>query len=300
MSEKIIIFGAGSSYGSDDSNLVPPLGAELFNSLSKYNPNGWGKLPDDCVKVFKEDFEEGMKFTGAKHPMIVSQLQRVMAAFFSNFRPTNKSLYVKLSKKIKDKEWNGLLATLNYDRLLELSLISAGIRPVVGKLATPGSEIEMILPHGCHHLFCEGVTARGNVLISGFNIKTDGKIIAITNPQEFQKRIKDDAFPPVMSYFEPSKKTTSGSSFIEGQRKRFSDSIKKAELIGIVGLKVRDHDTHIWDPLIESSAKIVYLCGETSGEEFKKWALKNNKNNYIVLPYYFKDGFEEFCSLLNM
>ena len=44
MAKYLIIFGAGASYGSDTGGLIPPLGAQLFDELARYNPNGWGSI----------------------------------------------------------------------------------------------------------------------------------------------------------------------------------------------------------------------------------------------------------------
>lgn len=301
MSGKIIIFGAGASHGSDSSDLVPPLGENLLDQLARFNPPGWGKIPQEQFGLFQKDFEEGMREFGLKYPHALPPLQRAMAAFFFNFIPTTGSLYIKLAQRIKNKNWEGVLATFNYERLLELSLSYAQIRPVINKEPDSQSEIELVLPHGCCHLFCEAVRGSASgISFSGFGVSTDGPIRVIPNSQEFQQRIVSDAFPPVMSYFEPSKRTTSGVSFIKNQRERFANLVKQADKIGIVGLRVREHDLHIWEPVANSSAKIIYLSGASAGEEFRTWAIKNNKEDYTILPYYFNDGFEDFCSSLDL
>ena len=56
----LIIFGAGASYGSDVC-YVPPLGNKLFNALTAFDPNGWGKLPQKYQELLQNDFEQECK-----------------------------------------------------------------------------------------------------------------------------------------------------------------------------------------------------------------------------------------------
>src|SRR3989338_1996420 len=198
-----------------------------------------------------------------KNPHALPPLQRVMAAYFFNFVPRSSNPYYLLAQKINTKNWDGAIITLNYERLLELSLLAAGIQPFIG---TPSSNhnkiVELCLPHGCCHLFCESVRGNaGAVSFAGMNVSTNGPIKVISYQLEFQNRIQTDAFPPVMSYFEPSKQTTSGNNFITAQRLRFSELVKNANTIILVGIRVREHDKHIWESLGQTNAKLVYISG---------------------------------------
>ena len=176
------------------------------------------------------------------------------------------------------------------------------LMPVVCREAKSGLEVELCLPHGCCHLFCESVKGiAGQVSFRGEAVKTSGDIRAISDAQEFQQRITEDAFPPVMSYFEPSKATTSGANLIESQRKRYAELVAKSSLMVIVGLRVRKHDKHVWDPLAETSAKIVYCSGPKAANEFRTWVNESRNSKIdIVLSKYFSDAFEELCSYLDL
>lgn len=301
MAKHLIIFGAGASFGSDTTG-TPPLGGNLFEALVSFNPSGWGKVCSEQVELFREDFEEGMKNLSLKNPHAMPPLQRAMAAYFFNFIPTRSNLYIKFVEKIKNQNLEGAMATLNYERLLELSLSFSGIRPVVGRKAEANSEIEVCFPHGCCHLFCQSVRgAAQGISFSGTAVSTNGPVKVIADLRQFQERINNDAFPPVMSYFEPSKITTSGASFIKNQRKRFVELVSESSTIGIIGLRVRPRDEHIWQPLARTSGKIVYCSGRLSGEEFKTWAGEARPHNTdIVLPHYFSDGFEKLCSSIGL
>lgn len=214
MAKYLIIFGAGASFGSDTSN-TPPLGSDLFRALQQFNPDGWGKIDGELANSFKSDFEGAMTSVNSH---ALPPLQRAMAAYFFRFQPTQNNLYYKLSRLIAGKDWNGALVTLNYERLLETSLLAVKINPF-DRNAHEMKFIELCLPHGGCNLFCESVKGLANAIsFAGLNVQTNGPIIGIRDATIFQQRIQNDAFPPVMSYFEPSKRTTSGANFIEGQR----------------------------------------------------------------------------------
>jgi len=301
MAYNMILFGAGASYGSDDVG-TPPLGSDLFDALVCFNRSGWGQIPLDLVDNFRHDFEEGMRTLSKSNPHWMPPLQRAMAAYFFNFTPRYSSLYRKLARRILESNWNGSLSTINYERLLELSFISEGLRPVVGTSRTNSNEIELCLPHGCCHLFCESVRGSANMLsLAGTMVTTNGPIKCIPNPAEFQSRIQNDAFPSVMSYFEPEKRTTSGASFIDGQRHRFLELALRASNLGILGVRVRPNDNHIWDPLAKTSARLVYCSGKRGGEEFEVWSQYNRPDKQGLTLYgYFADCFEHFCEELEL
>src|SRR5215475_5708405 len=117
MMTSVIVFGAGASKGSDTSG-IPPLGKELFYALRKYNPTGWGKLPQSLSELFENDFEKGMLRLSEENPHWMPVLQRAMASYFFGFSPSYTSLYRKLARRLKLAKWNGAFATLNYERLL--------------------------------------------------------------------------------------------------------------------------------------------------------------------------------------
>jgi len=300
MTKNLIIFGAGASKGSD-SNGIPPMGNELFEELSSFNPDGWGKIPAELTSTLQQDFEKGMQEISEKHSSIMGPLQRAMAAYFFRFRTVQDSnLYVRLAKKINNSSWDGALATLNYDLLLPCALNMQGISPVVGTETNEDSKIEVCMPHGCCHIFCSGVQATGNISFSG-NISTEGDVEIISSPTKFQHKIQTEKFPPVMSYFIPSKFTTSGTNFIKGQRKRFEKLVAESSTIAIIGIQIRPHDQHVWNPISNSSAKIIY-CSGSGGRSFKNWNNENRKNvvQDIILNSYWNESFDEICTNIGL
>lgn len=321
MSQNLIVFGAGASFGSEKSNM-PPQGNKLYDELASFNPQGWGSLPQNLVTILKQDFEKGMKDLVDNHSNLLTQSQCVMADYFFTFSASSSNLYVKLAERILNNGWKGVLVTLNYERLLELSFRSVGIEIIPEP--TKNTQIEVCYPHGCCNFFCEGVRGKGviadknklifrgpgatlnfsrggSVNFTPNGITTGGTSIRrINNPIEFYQRIRD-SFPPVMSYFIPSKFTTSCANFIKSQRKRFQELVSKAEKIAVIGLKVRPHDQHIWDPISKSSAKVIY-CSGMSGKDYRKWSKSNRSNakSDSVLFTHWEQGFDDICKELEM
>jgi len=297
----LILFGAGASYGSNNQN-VPPLGEDLFIALQRFNPKGWGSLPPSLSIEFREDFENGMSLLAKTHSHDMPVLQRAMAAFFFNFQPTVNNLYHILAKRIKKSEWQGAIATLNYERLLEISLTHEGIEVIVGSETHGKGQIELCLPHGCCHLFCEGVSISNHgISFSGVGISFDGGMKVVSNQAEYNRRITTEAIPPVMSYFEPHKYTSSGISFIRGQRERWCDLVSKSGIIAAVGIRVRERDSHIWDPMKSASGKIVYCGGRSGGQEFLEWHNKYRSDKaYKILHGYFADEINFLCNELGI
>ncbi len=287
---KMFLFGAGASFGSDPA-AGPPLGEGLFDALSKFSPGTWGRISGELAVEFRRDFEQGMLLVPDSE---VSVLQREMASYFFQFQPLTRSLYTEVAYRVARAGWKGAFCTLNYERLLEISLRAAGIQPVVGDST---GQVELCFPHGCCHLFCGDFTADARaVAFSPYNVTTNGRVVCVTDPIQHRQRIQGDAFPPVMSYFEPNKRTTSGQSFIQSQRRRWSKLAADSSTIVIVGVRVRPHDSHIWGDLERTSARIVYCGGRAGGVEFSEWAAAHRQGRIDrVLPGNFREEFDRIC-----
>lgn len=276
--------------------------AELATVLCRLFPTAWGDLSSEFQALLRCDFEAGMNKIAEERGHALPPLQRTMASFFFSFVPGKDNLYRKISQQIKEHEWDGALVTLNYERLLELSLVLEGVPPYVGSPPPNNASIELCLPHGCCHIFCESVkgSAKG-ISLSGTSVSTRGPVTVISDPAEFSRRIGSDAFPPVMSYFVPDKSTTSGVNFIESQRARYQELILNAEVVGIVGVAVRTHDRHLWDALANTNADVVYCSGPSAVPDFEDWAIENRgSRNSEPLPGYFSDCFDALCSHLKL
>lgn len=292
----LILFGAGASYGSDDVG-TPPLCGGLFEGLRRFDPLRWGRLPGSLAMLFASDFEAGMQELARSDPHRMPPLQRAMAAYFFGFQPRSSNLYKALARTIRRVGFNGALATLNYERLLELSLSSECVRPIVGGPPQQGFDVELCFPHGCCHFFNDSVQfdSRG-VTFNGGAVSTSGRIIVLGDPRQFAQRIEGDELPPVMSYFEPQKRTSSGKNFVDGQRARFAELASAASTIVLIGVGIRESDSHIWEPLAKTTARIVYCAGRAAATVFRAWAerLRPQKTD-LAVEGCFRESFTQLC-----
>lgn len=286
----LIIFGAGASFGSDDNNPTPPLGDNLFDELEKFDGQHWGNLNVDWKRRFREDFESAMQ-AYIKSGNFAAPLQWSMAEyFFTQFHAYESNVYVKILKLIQDNLQNFTLATLNYDLLFQHAAALAGVNIVINSfLYTNNNQIRLILPHGSSAICCVGIRGSRGISFTG-GISTGGRPRLFSDYNDFRAEKASNVFPPVMSYFEPNKFTVSCSNFITSERQTFAKATKEANKIAIIGMKLHISDKHIWDPLSETSAQILYLSGKNAAPEYKNWAREKKRQKDIISESYMKDA----------
>jgi hypothetical protein len=116
-----ILFGAGASYGSENSGIeVPPLGNKLFHELDRLG-GCFNKLSSELKNKFLVHGFESAMLEIPNDSKILNPLQNELALYLSGFTPSNNSAYVRLFSKISDISKPQLI-TLNYDLLIEKSI----------------------------------------------------------------------------------------------------------------------------------------------------------------------------------
>ena len=295
MVKNLIIFGAGASITSNYDS--PVLVNKLFDTLKSLD-HVWDEIPEEFIAIFQNDFEKGMNELWDNNSPLLPILNRAMALYFSNFYPSPECLYRKLASKLS-QNWKGAFVTLNYDRLLEISLLEKGLSLSILKHEDT-SKIEVCYPHGCCNFFNDSVrgSAKG-VSFSPRGVTTNGKLVFVTDKGEIQNRIRNEAFGPMMSYFLPDKPSPSGKNIIDQEREIFNELVTNAENIVIVGIRVRPHDKHIWDQLAKSSAKILYCSGTDSGIKFEYWSKDNSRNDKVMYSYW-QENFDSICNFIEI
>ena len=342
--KKLIIFGAGASFGSEKDSM-PPLSGTLFSILVEKYPNSWGRIDRETASVFQDDFERGMEKIAIDESGRLTELQKSMAKYFVKFKPSEKNLYIKLIQRMKEAEWDGSIATLNYDRLLQLSLMKSGLKQKFGYAVFP--EIQVCYPHGCCNFFCKEITATNGIHIDGNRFvfpgnrsvdlreggkmsSADGPILSTDGGEEIRSHnggiisyspdgmvthgkqiyvaqsIWDffnevySPFPPIMSYFTRSKFTTSCNNIINEERARLENLIACTDDIVIIGVRIRERDTHVWGPLSNTNARITYCAGNEIAR-YSKWAETNRSSQGdLLLEGYWGKNFDEICSILEL
>ena len=342
--KKLIVFGAGASFGSEKDDM-PPLSASLFTKLVERYPNSWGQMDEETARLFQDDFEKGMEKIAKDESAMLTDLQKSMAKYFVHFRPSKENLYVKLTQKIKEAKWDGSIATLNYDRLLQLSLKKSGLKQTFDSSIFP--KIQVCYPHGCCNFFFKGITAtngisidrhalrftgnRSVVVCEGGHMSAAGPILSTNGGEEISSHNGSSInysseglvtqgepihvaeslsdffseiyapFPPIMSYFTRSKFTLSCKNFIDEHRIKLGNLIASADDIVIIGIRIREEDKHVWEPLSKTSARITYCAGNEI-EKYLEWANTDRLNHQddLKLKGYWKENFDKICSVLEL
>jgi hypothetical protein len=309
MIENLLFIGAGASYGSSNNKeIVPPLGEKLFDELKKYcDQTSWNNIPNEYQKIFtNQGFEIGMasiidkcyeletillKTNDVESKNEYSKINKgwlnyCMAVYFSQFKPENDNLYRLLAAKIHSKKnsWNGIIATINYDKLLYLSLKDYDIKP----------QERILFLHGA----C-------NIVMKGYQIKQSSSNIVSYNEADSYSFIDSccDLNIPVLCHYHRNKRPENGVSFIKDQQNKFKNILQKqAKNVVIVGVKFTPQDEHIWgkDALGRTKANIYYFNSEDDNNYLKNNWSYFNKNKHKTINKYFNEGFQEICQLLNL
>src|SRR5690349_17197170 len=116
----VFLLGAGASHGSGDCEPhAPPLGADLFAHLLE-RPRFRELIPADFVA--EHGFEATLSKLWDAHADRMVPVLNEVAIYFSEFRPAPGNLYVELGRRIRQRVNQTVLASLNADMLLEMSL----------------------------------------------------------------------------------------------------------------------------------------------------------------------------------
>jgi hypothetical protein len=150
----VFLFGAGASYGSCDCTpYCPPLGTKLFSELQ-----GRGGVAAEVTGAlrdkFENDFERGMEEFFRYRNTETTAFLREMADYFAQFEPGPKNYYVELARIVAQAKSSVVLATTNYEMLLELAVKRAGYNIVYDKPPYyPKGGIPVLKLHGsCNFL----------------------------------------------------------------------------------------------------------------------------------------------------
>jgi hypothetical protein len=284
---RVVLFGAGASFGSEPKARVPPLGTKLFDELASFAPRTWGALPNPWPGQFRSDFETSMAgFISAGG--FGAPLQWDMASYFyTQFAATSSSAYVELLKALAPKIDRYLFVTLNYELLLFQASTISGM-----------DKLDVCLPHGNSCICCSNISASAGVSFTG-GISTAGEIRVFHNLRDFMSERTKNVFPPVMSYYEPNKFTVSGANFIEDERVRFETAVASAERIALIGVRLHLIDKHIWEPLRNTKARIIYVSGPSSAAHFSRWAENEGRMNDLSVSKYFREGMSDLIEFLS-
>jgi hypothetical protein len=328
---RLLVFGAGASIDGAGPGR-PPLTASLPDELVKFAPSSWGNLAPERIGAFRADFEAAMADTLARaagpgptfkmsfplqgDALQWSVLQWDLAAFFFQFELVPDSLYERLVARVRRAQAFDRIAvaTLNYDKLLCEATNRNGVRVHLGS-EVQSDRLRLCLPHGASYiastanvandprglLLRPGAPGQALELVGGgpiFQLETRDVVVLATQDKFDAKRSASSAYPPIMSYIEPTKFSATGGSFIWRHRSVFASWAAAADRIVLVGIDVRSDDRHIWEPLAAAPGEILYVA--PSASRFTEWSQRLGRRDPDALPARWIDAFDAVCAFLDV
>jgi hypothetical protein len=264
MKDIVFLFGAGASFGT--GFIIPekpPLGSQLFQLLYDLYPKSWGAIPTEIKNKFdNENFENGMGELYEKYSQIVPQLMREMAVYFIQFRPvSDESLYCKLIGYLKKTHLLSkvLFSTINYDCILEFSLLRHGVSI---SYFDEGNEkdIPVWKLHGSCNYFSKNVKASGILYTKG--VVFEGGIEAFLDiGLVVENCLVNQALAPAMCLYMRGKPLQISPSVILNLQCNWKKLILTAQKIFCIGVNPWPDDNHVWDPIIQTKGS-VYFVGD--------------------------------------
>jgi hypothetical protein len=302
----VFLFGAGASYGA--THMLPerpPLGWEVYDRLAQAYPDVWGPktLPGWYADGLRRDFERTMfdEICLRIPSLNILEWQRSMAMFFARFTPDESSedLFSRLLERLKESGGFSevVIGSLNYDCILEKAAVRLGLR--VEYLSDGAGEdvARVIKIHGSSNFVTENLERHKVYLTSpGSAI---GCAFECINPLLAEETLKEKFAPrelryaPVMSLYAWGKNSLVGGVKVQELRNCWRTHALYAEQLVIIGVRPNRGDTHIWETVRGTGARVYYIGGR---EDHRGWQEANPRLESVGET--FEDGFGELMRLI--
>lgn len=302
-----LIFGAGASWDSENEVIrnkgkTPPLGDSLFDKLNSLN-GPTSKLDENIKRVFIEDgYEAGMD---ELHPSsrILFPILRESACFLSSFSPSPANAYTRLFNRLKNNITKISIATLNYDMLIEKSLMDLSIN-ISYICEDYYNGAKLIKFHGSSNLV---PILPNKMIIYGAKMISEKGVFIETNSVEYLRSHEDivswcknprnESLCPIMCLYNKEKRVLITKRAIDGIQKKLSDAIEKSNAIILVGVRYVSHDTHLWSLIFKSKCHVVIVDPYPS-EELTA-SLRQNGNEVTIIKAGFYQSVIRISRLIN-
>lgn len=295
----VFLFGAGASYGA--GGILPerpPLGSALYSELARLYPHSWGALPADAAIAFKNHFENGMGEVHSRFGGAIPQLMREMAIYFAQFRAVNNScLYARL---LADLAKTGTIertcfSSLNYDCVLDFAIIIAGLQLNYFETADD-LRVPLWKLHGSCNMFAKDVQASEGVYY-GTGVTFEGGVQAFLDSNRIIEHcLVGTALAPVMSLYMRGKPLNVSPTAIAAILTMWTQQVIEARLVVVVGVRPWPDDTHIWGPLAETNAPLLFVG---NAAEVRSWAGASRRGSTEVIGARVNECYDKLMGRIN-
>jgi hypothetical protein len=265
----VFLLGAGASHGSGDCEpQAPPLGAELFARLLE-RPRFRELIPADFVA--EHNFEATLSKLWDAHADRMVPVLNEVAIYFSEFRPAPGNLYVELGRRIRQRVNQTVLASLNADMLLEMSLFGSGV-PCYYEGTLPSRGAMILKPHGSINFLptLAGTSVSENSLHRAMELaglEHCNAIQVVADPGQIVRYIKSTGLPPMVTAFMPNKPVPFCRAVIRDFWTTWHRVVRSAKSLTLIGVDLDGAGPHIWDPLLALRGQLDYVGLDAAASE---------------------------------
>ena len=259
----IVLFGAGASFGAGATvPHAPPLGGQLYSELARYDPKGWGDLPEAVRHEFGQGFEAGMQAIWDTYSQGIAGLMRHMTLYLAQFAPdgSKTDLYSRFVEQLASRgvTSNVLFSTLNYECVLELSASGLGLRVHYWQDDLESGAIRVWKLHGSCNFLSKNIQATRGALFSR-GVGFEGGLQAVTPNDAVAYCLTNQGLYPAMALYMASKPVQIGQAVIHSLQKQWGDYARAAKRLLVVGVRPYPDDGHIWEPIAECAGAVGYV-----------------------------------------
>lgn len=265
------MIGAGASFGCGKVlPEAPPLGDRLYKWLRGHFPKTWGTISGPLHDRFEiEGFELGMHDAWTTYSDHTQNLLIDMARAFARFKPPSDAsdLYTRLLRGlVANRQMNDtVFVSLNYECILELAGVALELQVDYGSKSRPNAVV-ILKPHGsCNLLPDMGSNIVRNVQMTGVGQFFEGPVKPV--PLADVQDLAHNSIPPAMALYAPGKPAPVAKAWIDATRSEWRRLAADCVVIAIIGVRPIWADTHLWEPVISSSARVWYIGGKADYEE---------------------------------
>ena len=283
--------GAGASYGAGRiTPHPPPLVRNLYEELLEEFPESWGSLPSKDQENLTKNFEAGMEELWNTKLGVIQRLMLDLAIFFSKFDPApdGSDCYSRLIKVIVEKDLTRrtAFATLNYECILEIAASRHGLKLTYRSDVVPRDNLRVWKLHGSCNIL-----PKAEIYNLGFEAR---KIfrgpIEVVNTTDVRAKYQGGlAVPPVMGVIAPGKPTQTMGEFLDLVRADWRAWAVQAQRIFVIGATPLLSEEYVWQPILDSEAKVLYIGGHSGDYESLRRSL-GGRLRYVA--HDFEQGFD--------